>query len=208
MLSALKIRINPFLLANIFTWVSLITVNTSFYLVLSLRTKTWLVEFDGYLKGVVMNIILLALFFFHRYRLEKFKDKDTSELLEKVFYMGFFSLVVSFVFFAVNLFSDAVYFGNNVERLYWFYLASMLLMANFLTYTFFIFRVLIFRQSPKYVVWVWNVFIYVLFASLIFNFFEFHFFSLPYIATLGGFGGSGSGFLCQYALGCLSEYTC
>jgi len=185
MLSTLKIRNNPFLLANIFTWVVLLTLNTSFYLVLSLRNKTWLVEFDTYLKGVLMNIILLAFFFFYRYRLEKFRDKDTSELLEKVFYTGFSSLVASFIFFAISFFVSASYFGNNVERLYWFYLASMLLMANFLTYTFFIFRVLIFRQSPKYVVWVWNVFIYVLFASLIFNFFEFHFFSLPYIVTLG-----------------------
>ncbi|MFN3316499.1 MAG: GAF domain-containing SpoIIE family protein phosphatase, partial [Raineya sp.] len=58
-------------------------------------------------------------------------------------------------------------------------------MANFLTYTFFIFRVLIFRQSPKYVVWVWNAFIYVFFASLLFNFFEFPFFSPPYMITLG-----------------------
>ena len=185
MLSAIKIRNNPFLLANIFTWVSLITVNTSFYLILSLRNNTWLVEFDGYLKGVVMNVVLLAFFFFHRYRLERFRDKDASELLGKVFYMGFFSLVASFIFFALNLFSNAGYFGNNIEKLYWFYLVSMLLMANFLTYTFFIFRVLIFRQSPKYVVWVWNAFIYVLFASLLFNFFEFPFFSPPYIITLG-----------------------
>lgn len=185
MLSALKIRNNPFLLANIFTWVSLITLNTSFYLVLSLRTNTWLVEFDGYLRGVMMNVILLALFFFHRYRLEKFRDKDASELLGKVFYMGFFSLAASFIFFAINIFTHSGYFGNNVEKLYWFYVVSMLLMANFLTYTFFIFRVLIFRQSPKYVVWVWNAFIYVFFASLLFNFFEFPFFSPPYIITLG-----------------------
>ncbi len=185
MLSVLKIRNNPFLLANIFTWVSLITLNTSFYLVLSLRTNTWLLEFDGYLRGVMMNIILLALFFFHRYRLEKFRDKDASELLGKVFYMGFFSLVASFIFFAINIFTHSGYFGNNVEKLYWFYVVSMLLMANFLTYTFFIFRVLIFRQSPKYVVWVWNAFIYVFFASLLFNFFEFPFFSPPYIITLG-----------------------
>ncbi|MFN3315872.1 MAG: hypothetical protein ACK40K_03605, partial [Raineya sp.] len=124
MLATLKIRNNPFLLANIFTWVSLITVNTSFYLILSLRNNTWLVEFDGYLKGVVMNIILLAFFFFHRYRLERFKDKDVSELLGKVFYMGFFSFVASFIFFALNLFSNTGYFGNNVEKLYWFYLVS------------------------------------------------------------------------------------
>lgn len=184
MFSALKIRNNPFLLANIFTWVALITLNTSFYLVLSLRTNTWLVEFDGYLRGVVMNIILLALFFFHRYRLERFRDKDTSELLGKVFYMGFFSWVASFVFFAIEVLSYSGYFGNNTEKIQWFYIVSMLLMINFLTYTFFIFRVLIFRQSPKYVVWVWNAFIYVFFASLLFNFFEFPFFSLPYIITL------------------------
>ncbi|GAB4125798.1 MAG: hypothetical protein OHK0045_00530 [Raineya sp.] len=185
MLTALKIRNNPFLLANIFTWVSLITLNTSFYLILSLRNSTWLVEFDSYLKGVVMNVILLAFFFFHRYRLERFKDKDASELLAKVFYMGFFSLLASFSFFALNFFLNAGYFGNNTENLYWFYLVSMLLMANFLTYTLFIFRVLIFRQSPKYVIWAWNAFVYVLFGSLLFNFFEFPFFSPPYIITLG-----------------------
>jgi serine phosphatase RsbU (regulator of sigma subunit) len=184
MLASLKIRKNPLLLANIFSWVFLITINTSFYLILSLRNKTWLLDFDGYLKGVLINIFLLITFFYHRYQLERFKEKDSSELLNKIFYVSFSSIAISFITFLLFFFTSSSFFEGNLNQLNWFYLISILLMCNFLTYTFFSFRVLIFRQAPKYVIWAWNAFIYVFFASLIFNFFDFPFFSLPYISIL------------------------
>jgi len=184
MLSALKLRKNPFLLANIFSWVFLITINTSFYLILSLRNKTWLLDFDGYLKGVLINIFLLLIFFYHRYQLDRSKEKDSSELLNKIFYASFFSWTLSLVVFLLFFFINDNFFGANLYTLNWFYVVSILLMCNFLTYTFFSFRVLIFRQAPKYVIWAWNAFIYVFFASLLFNFFDFPFWSLPYISIL------------------------
>ncbi|MDW8295724.1 MAG: SpoIIE family protein phosphatase [Raineya sp.] len=185
MVANLKLRNNPLLLANIFTWAALITLNTTFYLFLSIRSKTWVGEFDSYLKGVIENVVLLGVFFFYRYRLDRFRDKETSELIGRVFYVGFVSVALSLVWFLVSVFLQSTFWGNNATWLNSFYLASMLLAINFLTYTFFIFRILIFRQSPKYVVWTWNAFIYVFFASLIFNFFDFPFQSLPYLATLG-----------------------
>jgi serine phosphatase RsbU (regulator of sigma subunit) len=183
MLATLKIRNNPFLVANIFAWVFLITVNTSFYLVLSLRNRTWLLDFDGYLKGVLMNVFLLLVFFYHRYRIERFREKDASELLEKVLHLGFFSGSISCVLLLIFLFGNSHFFGDNILKLNWFYTISMALMCNFLTYTLFIFRVLIFRQAPKYVIWMWNAFIYIFFAGLLFNFFDFHFLSLPYLTV-------------------------
>jgi serine phosphatase RsbU (regulator of sigma subunit) len=185
MLSTFKLRLNPFLLANLFTWAALITLNTTFYLFLSIRSKTWVGEIDAYFKGVLENVVLLIIFFFYRYRIDKFREKESSELIGKVFYVGFVSIALSLLWFIVITLLRRNFWVDNSTLLNSFYLWSMLLAVNFLTYTFFIFRILIFRQSPKYVVWVWNTFIYIFFASLIFNFFDFPFQSLPYLATLG-----------------------
>lgn len=180
-----RLQSNPFLLANLLAWVFLISLNTSFYILLSLRSKSWVFEFDSYLKGVLANIVLLGIFFFYRYRLDRFRDKDTSQLIEKVFRVGFISFAISVIYFWVITLGRQSFWSSNAQTLNSFYLLSMLLMINFLTYTFFVFRILIFRQSPKYVVWIWNTFIYIFFASLIFNFFEFPMRSLPYVVVLG-----------------------
>ncbi|MDX1902747.1 MAG: hypothetical protein SFU27_01210, partial [Thermonemataceae bacterium] len=149
MLQQLRIRNNSFLIANILAWVFFLSVNTTFYLILSLKNKAWLLDFDAYLKGVIFNITLLFFFFFHRFRLENLKEKDTSELLQYIFRMAISSFFASITFFLSTLLLRNHTLGNHLMYLDAFYSFSILLLINLLSYSLFIFRTLIFRQASK-----------------------------------------------------------
>ncbi len=180
----IKTKLDSFLYANVIGWAFLLTINTFFYIILSLGGE-WLFEINFYLKGVFLNIYFLVTFFIFRYRAEKYKRKPTNELLRSVFYVASICVFVSVLLQLAFVFFNKSIFTNSVSVVNTFYTINIFLIGIFFHYTLFVFKVLIFREAPKRIGTIWSIFIYIFIASLIFNFFSFSLSDPPATITFG-----------------------
>mgnify|MGYP005847349453 CR=1 FL=1 len=177
----LNTKLDSFLYANILGWVFLLTLNTSLYILLSIGEQ-WLFEVDFYLKGIFLNVIFLLAFFTFRYLSEKERQKQSPELLRGAFQTGFWAVLASIVLRMLPVFFTGSFFRNNLLVINFNYYLDILLLSVFLHHVLFTFRTLVLREAAPSAHNIWNIYTYILIASLIFSFFEFDLLAPP--ATL------------------------
>ncbi len=178
-------KLDSFLLANILTWVFLLTINTTIYLFLSIGSESWNFSIGSYFQGILLNIFFLIVFFALRYLTEKDKEYNPLGLLRQAFWVGLFGVFASVLVESLLVVFGSNLFSNGVKKINFFYNFNSLFFTVFVNYLFFIFKNLTSNQAGTRTLYVWNIFQYLLFGCLIFNFFQIDLLQIPAMVTLG-----------------------
>ena len=179
-----KNALGIFLYVNIVSWLLLLAIKLIAFLGFSSQHVS---NANYYLKGLLLNLFLLFIFFYFSSRVEKLKEINFVELLTRLFILGLvantLSLIIQFVlsFLEVPPVSHTEEYIINV-----LYHISIVLVMIFLTQAFFYWKKMVLHQKNEKLLKTWNAFEYLLLISLLFNFFEFDLSDLPFSIALGG----------------------
>ncbi|HAS45305.1 MAG TPA: hypothetical protein DCS93_32780 [Microscillaceae bacterium] len=141
---------------------------------------------DFYLRGLLLNLFILSVFFYYNSRIEKLKNTTFIELLTSLFITGLVTNTLALVIYGAMALSTNYLEAHHQERwLNLLYHINIGLLIIFLTKAFFYWKRLIMHQKTQNLQRWWTVFEYALLISLLFNFFEFSFEDAPFILMLG-----------------------
>ena len=141
---------------------------------------------DFYLRGLLLNLFILSVFFYYNSRIEKLKDINFIELLTSLFITGLVTNTLALVIYGAMALSTNYLEAHHQERwLNLLYHVNIGLLIIFLTKAFFYWKRLIMHQKTQRLQRLWTVFEYLMLISLLFNFFEFDFYQAPFILMLG-----------------------
>ena len=141
---------------------------------------------DFYLRGLLLNLFILSVFFYYNSRIEKLKDTTFIELLTSLFITGLVTNTLALVIYGAMALSTNYLEAHHQERwLNLLYHINIGLLIIFLTKAFFYWKRLIMHQKTQNLQRWWTVFEYALLISLLFNFFEFSFDDAPFMLMLG-----------------------
>lgn len=182
---SLRNVIGIFIYVNIVSWLLLLVI----YLLSSFGltpTPFFGVGSDFYLKGLLLNLFILSVFFYYNSKLEKLKDINFIELLTSLFITGLVTNTIALIVYAAMELGGSYLETHHQERwLNLLYHVNIGLLIIFLTKAFFYWKKLIMHQKTQRLQRLWTVYEYLLLISLLFNFFEFDFNQPPFILMLG-----------------------
>ncbi len=141
---------------------------------------------DFYLRGLLLNLFILSVFFYYNSRIEKLKNINFVELLTSLFLTGLVTNTLALVIYGAMNLSASYLEAHHQERwLNLLYHINIGLLIIFLTKAFFYWKRLIMHQKTQRLQRLWTVFEYLMLISLLFNFFEFSFEDAPFMLMLG-----------------------
>ncbi len=151
---------------GVITWLSLVLTDISIVLSSVSNIKA---EIPMWLPGVILNLFIVTLFYYYKFKIERDEVLSFVDLLWKVFATGLVATVISL---ALRLFENLL--GNtsltrNVVYQDLVYLINLGLMVSFLIMTFTVWKRLILYQKSKWLLRIWAVFEAGLLLSLLYN---------------------------------------
>jgi phosphoserine phosphatase RsbU/P len=177
-----KNALGIFLYVNVVSWLLLLGIKLIAFFGFSGQNVN---NVNFYLKGLLLNFFLLAIFFYFSSKVEKLKEIDFVELLTNLFVMGLITNTCSLIIQFINSTLETPPVSENSTYLInLFYHLNISLVAIYLTQAFFYWKKMILHQVNENLLKTWNAFEYILLISLLFNFFEFDLSHLPFSVAL------------------------
>ncbi len=134
-----------------------------------------------YAKGLLLNVFLLVVFFYYNVNTEKIKELNFIVLLSKLFFTGVVCVGFSVILQVILHFVEAPEVSTVTSHFINFlYHLNIILVMIFLHQSFFYWKKMVAFQQGHYIIQVWDLYEYLLLASLLFNFFEFELRHIPF----------------------------
>ncbi|MDH5396689.1 MAG: SpoIIE family protein phosphatase [Cyclobacteriaceae bacterium] len=124
---------------------------------------------------IAVNLFLLFMYVFYKYRIERADNVNFIDLLWRVFVTGLITTVISIFFKVIMILLGETALTQDSMFLFFIYTVNFGLMSSVLISSFSVFRRLILYQKSKILITVWKVFHYGLLVSLVYNVLPFPF---------------------------------
>ena len=141
-------------------------------------------ELSDTMPQVFLTLFIISTLAYYRYKITKAESVNFIDLLWQVFITGLITTLISLAIQSFFLLFEGNTITTNeiiVNLLYHFYGGSVIV---YIVSTFVVWKRLILYQKSKPLIQLWFVFEYVLYASLIFDFFGFEFASNNFLIAL------------------------
>lgn len=126
----------------------------------------------GWLPGVSLNLYLVCVFYYYKYRIEYDENLNFVDLLWRVFATGLIATVISLAVRLFLFFLDNSPLKGNILILDFVYLLNLGLLTGFILSAFSVWKRLILYQKSKLLMRVWRVFEITLFFAIVYHAFE------------------------------------
>jgi len=122
-----------------------------------------------WLPGLMLDIFVVCLFYYYRYRIEKDESLNFTDLLWKVFATGLIATVVSLVFRLGEFLLGASKLASDPLFKDFIYQINLALFLSFLLSAYTSWKRLILYQKSKWLIRTWMVFEVCLFLTLLYD---------------------------------------
>lgn len=148
------------------TWVALLFTDISIVLSTTNNIKS---DIPSWLPGVILNLFILAVYFYYKLKLERDEVLNFVDLLWRVFATGLVATVISLALKLLDIVLGATKLTTHVLFIDFVYLVNLPLMVTFLIMAFTAWKRLILYQKSKWLLRLWNIFEWGLLFSLLYN---------------------------------------
>ncbi len=179
-----KNNISIFIYVNLLSWLLLLIIRM--IVLFGFHSDS---AFDTYfyLKGLILNLYLLSVFFYFNNKIEKNVEMTFIDILINLFFRGLITVTLSLIIQLILTFIQAPPISETrASIINILYHIDIILVTIYLTQLFFYWKRLVLYQQTKILQNTWNTFEYLLLISLLFNFFEFDLTHYPFTIALGG----------------------
>ncbi|TAE74867.1 MAG: GAF domain-containing protein [Bacteroidetes bacterium] len=178
-----KNNISIFIYVNVLSWVLLLIIRM---IVLFGFNSDSVFDTYFYLKGLILNLYLLSVFFYFNNKIEKNIEMTFIDILINLFFRGLITVTLSLIIQLILTFIQAPPISESrASIINILYHIDVILVTIYLTQLFFYWKRLVLYQQTKILQNTWNTFEYILLISLLFNFFEFDLTHYPFTIALG-----------------------
>lgn len=156
----------------VITWITLLFTDLS---VLFSAKNGLLQEIPTWLPGIILNLYLVTLYYYYKFKIDRDEQLNFVDLLWRVFAAGLIATVISLLLRLVeNLFGAATPDGNFFSLAYKesIYLINVALLSSFLLASFASWKRLILYQKSKWLLRGWTFFEYGLLVALLYTCFD------------------------------------
>jgi phosphoserine phosphatase RsbU/P len=176
-----KAIIRLLFMVGVITWLALVFTDISIVLSTKTNIKS---DIPLWLPNVILNLFILALYYYYRLKLERDEILNFVDLLWRVFATGLVATVISLAIKLVENLLGSTKLTGYVVFIDLVYLINLGLMIGFLLMAFTAWKRLILYQKSKWLLRLWNFFEWGLLITLIYNSFNLPFFEPLYVSLL------------------------
>lgn len=151
---------------GVITWVVLLFTDIS---VVFSTKRNLPAEVPTWLPGVILNLYLIALYYYYKLKIDRDDQLNFLDLLWRVFATGLVATVISLVLRLIEYLLGATTLTANIVYIEVTYLINLGLMTSFLLAAFTAWKRLILYQKSKWLLRLWAFFEYALLVSLLYN---------------------------------------
>src|SRR6478609_9931714 len=151
---------------GVITWVALLFTDIS---VVFSTKRNLPAEVPTWLPGVILNLYLIALYYYYKLKIDRDDQLNFLDLLWRVFATGLVATVISLVLRLIEYLLGATTLTSNIVYIEVTYLINLGLMISFLLAAFTAWKRLILYQKSKWLLRLWAFFEYALLISLLYN---------------------------------------
>jgi len=165
-------------------WLALVFTDLSISFSLSNGLRP---EIASWVPKVILNLYIVLLFYYYRYKIERDESLNFIDLLWRVFATGLIATVFSLVLRFLEYLIGGTKLTSHFLYQEFTYLINLGLMVSVLLCAFMAWKRLILYQKSKWLIRLWIAFEYGMMISLIYNSFSFPFVAQYYEFILGLF---------------------
>ena len=151
---------------GIITWVALLFTDIS---VVFSTKRNIPAEVPSWLPGVILNLYLVALYYYYKLKIDRDDQLNFLDLLWRVFATGLVATVISLILRLIEYLLGATTLTGNIVYIEITYLINIGLMTSFLLAAFSAWKRLILYQKSKWLLRLWAFFEVALLISLLYN---------------------------------------
>lgn len=157
---------------GIITWLALLFTDIS---IVFSSTNNIKPDIPVWLPNVILNLYILALYYYYKFKIERDEVLNFVDLLWRVFATGLVATVISLALKLIEYLLGSGKLTTHVVYIDLIYLFNMPLMIGFLIMAFTAWKRLILYQKSKWLLRLWSFFEWGLLTTLIYNSFDFPF---------------------------------
>ena len=172
MMLSVKAIIRLSTMIAILAWVALIFTDVSIAFSTTNNLKPGI---SGDIPPLMLDVFMLSLFVFYKFKIEKAESVNFVDLLWKVFVTGLVTTIISLIFRVFLSVIGTTKLAQNIVVLDFIYLSNLGLVCAFIISTFIIWKRLILYQKSKFLLSIWQIFEYAVLISLVYNLLPFPF---------------------------------
>lgn len=171
-------------MVGILTWLALVFSDISIILSVTHGIRS---DIPLWLPTVILNLYILALYYYYKLKIERDEILNFVDLLWRVFATGLVATVFSLLLKLVEYLLGSTKLTGHVVFIDIVYLINLGLIIGFLIMAFTAWKRLILYQKSKWLLRLWNIFEWGLLLSLIYNSFNFPFVEALYVSLMAVF---------------------
>jgi len=166
---------------GVITWLALVFTDIS---IVFSSTNNIKPDIPVWLPNVILNLFILALYYYYKFKIERDEVLNFVDLLWRVFATGLVATVISLGLKMVEYLLGSTKLTTHVVFIDLIYLINLGLMIGFLIMAFTAWKRLILYQKSKWLLRFWSVFEWGLLITLLYNSFDFPFVEGLHMAML------------------------
>jgi phosphoserine phosphatase RsbU/P len=179
-----KAIIRLLFMVGVITWLALVFTDISIVLSTKNNIKS---DIPFWLPNVILNLFILALYYYYRLKIERDEILNFVDLLWRVFATGLVATVISLAIKLIESLLGATKLTGHVVFIDLIYLINLGLMIGFLIMAFTAWKRLILYQKSKWLLRLWNLFEWGLLFTLLYNSFDLPFVEVVFVSLLVAF---------------------
>lgn len=177
-----KNALSIFIYVNVVSWLLLLVIKLISFLGFGSHQESY----NFYLKGLLLNLFFLVVFFYFNTQPEKKNKINFVEIFTQLFVLGLITNTLSLLIqFILSILEYPPVSAQKAGMINTLYHCNIALLTIFISNAFFKWKRLILNDKNPQTQKLWNIFEYLLLISLIFNFFEFDFSHIPFSIAFG-----------------------
>lgn len=122
-----------------------------------------------WMPKVLLNLFILSLYYYYKYRIERDEILNFVDLLWRVFATGLVATIISLSLRLISYLLGTTRLTGHVVYIEFIYLINLTLMISFMIMTFTVWKRLILYQKSKWLLRFWGFFEYGLLITLLYN---------------------------------------
>jgi sigma-B regulation protein RsbU (phosphoserine phosphatase) len=166
---------------GVITWLALVLTDISIVLSSTNKIKP---DLPLWLPNIILNLFILALYYYYKFKIERDEVLNFVDLLWRVFATGLVATVISLGLKLIETLLGSTKLTTHVVFLDLIYLINLGLLIGLLIMAFMAWKRLILYQKSKWLLRLWNFFEWGLLVTLIYNSFEFQVIEGLHVAVL------------------------
>lgn len=155
---------------GVITWLALLFTDIS---IVFSSTHDIKPDIPVWLPNVILNLFIIALYYYYKFKIERDEVLNFVDLLWRVFATGLVATVISLGLKLIEYLLGSTKLTTHVVFIDLIYLINLGLMVGFLIMAFTAWKRLILYQKSKWLLRLWNVFEWGLLVTLVYNSFDF-----------------------------------